>query len=1318
MSQLTGPVGLGPIDPYYYSGEYEKEEEKKRAAEQLEQEQKTKEAATPKTSNPIQGLLDLGGGAVGRGIKSTLDVVANPVAAVTEKIGEATGNQAMVETSKEARRVSQEAIIGSLTSVVDTADLLGDVAKVGVKKVFGQKIDPTQDPWSDRYTAAVTSFGLEKPKTQIGQIGAKLAQFALITKAAATMAPKALIGLGTKGVGLKGAVASGIVPGAVADFMLTTAEDGNLSQMVQNLVPKDNPLYDAFFLATKDGDGLALKKVKSVLEGGMFGAVADGLIWMTVGRNAAQVAKAAGDSDEVALAKGLKASNAAMKEVDAKHAKNVKAESARWSEAHQAETEELLELERSLMEREEVFKASKVPDTDPEYVALKETLDDVRLNQAELDERIVNGYDPDDARSYQPQDAAATIDEGNVAEVIADQYEIYGKGLNVANRGYGQGPIRGAAHMMTDAQYKVQGIKGRPEEIIRSLSSRQELQEMAERLKVPMDNVVRSAADELEDFRNALGDQNINQETFYNMMKQRQLVDPENTTGQMLSERGILVTKALIRDAAVQMNDLAVNAAALREAGQPVGNLIDRLTDRSVFLLGMHKYTAYKTGFRLQTFQSAIGLDRETAAQAAANFELTNKQIKEWGMKIKSLQRSNDPKAADELDALIKGMVLANGDPTKAIQFHHAARELGFKQAIQGMYHSILSGPITHLRNGFGNTYSLLERPFSTYLRGTFSGDKSLRASAVAGLHGMATGIQDSWKVAMTTLKSGESVNFDHKFVIEDFQTQAMLESMHLAARTNGEKFAASLLENSYKALNNPWISWPGRALMASDDFFKALSARYRIHSKAMYDAMAHSADDADVDMLFNKYVDNFSKGIDPQTGRINDPDLLSYAERITFQQDPGSFINSISNMVDNSPNGIGKLFLPFIRTPANLLGYGLEHIPGIHKAIRGLGDTLEAAKKNGDMLLVAEIEGRQATGAMLTMAMIMTALSTDVTGNLPFDANERAAWKEEGRPPFSIKVGNVWISYGSLEPVNSMLSIVADTIRLAKIGGADAAGQITRQLWYSITAAYTDKSFLAGLTEIAQLIDPKNLSDPTGARLGWNTLNNLAPYSGARRGLSNALNPFLKETRGELDRMLVQAMPGFGEDVPSVTSWLTGKKQLSNAGGLYNAVSPIRIHEATNNLVVKTMTDIGFPSNTILKTGLNGVKLEPEAREQLAQILFKSGLPKRLESLFKDKAWQNMAKQYKGRSITTEMILGEQEDAPPHIKEVRTIVSKYRKQALRELYETNAEYRAQVFQRRDEQIRAYKGDFTQTKAEQFLEYANAKPTNTTGDRQ
>jgi hypothetical protein len=223
--------------------------------------------------------------------------------------------------------------------------------------------------------------------------------------------------------------------------------------------------------------------------------------------------------------------------------------------------------------------------------------------------------------------------------------------------------------------------------------------------------------------------------------------------------------------------------------------------------------------------------------------------------------------------------------------------------------------------------------------------------------------------------------------------------------------------------------------------------------------------------------------------------------------------------------------------------------------------------------------------------------------------------------------------------------------------------------------------------------------------KLFVNTVNNMTPYSGARRGLSNALEPYLKETRGELDRMLVSAAPGYGADVPSVTSWLTGKKQLSAAGGLYNAFSPIRIHEATDNRVVKTMTDIGYPSNTVLKTGLNGVKLEPEAREQLAQILYKSGLPKELDKLFKNPQWQSLAKSWKGRTITTEMILGDEDKAPPHIKEVRSIVSKFKSRALRELFETNPYYRAQVFQGRDEQIRAFSGDNKQRKVEEFINF-------------
>jgi hypothetical protein len=1314
MPQLTGPVGPAPINSYLTTDQYEKDQAAYKAAE----EQQTQKVAAqqgevgPKTVNPLQGLIEAGGGALPQALQQAMDMMSIPGLAV-EKAADAVGLKPVAESIRESKRVASDILLGSVESVIDTADLIGDVTKVGISKATGTKVKPTENPWSDRYTAAATSFGLEKPKTQIGQIASKIGQFVMVTKAAATMAPKALIQLGTKGVGLRGAIASGLVPGAVADFMLTKPGDGNFSEMVKSFVPEDNPLHNSFLfaLATDKTDDVFTAKLKGTLEGGVFGSTVDGLGWLMFGRKTAQAALKAGDPETVAVAKGLEASQQAMKMADKANVKDIQKEAVRWGDVHAAELEDLLNTERKLMDQEAALKASGIPDDAPQAVALKETLADARQAQAELDERIANGYNPNDAERFLPQDAAATVKEGDPAKAIGDQHQSFGaSGTKVDIKDYTSN-VRGATHMMTDAQFRLQNITGSTEDLVRSVSKRFELQDAAREARDSVDNIIKAAAEDLDNFRNALGTSADN-ETLLSMMKQAELIDPEHTSNKLLSKKGVLVTKALVRDTAIQINEIATNAAALREAGEMPGNTIDRLTDRLVTLLELHKYSAYKAGSYLQNFKNAVGVDQLDEAGAASKFERTNQELKEWAINIKKLQRSNDPKAADELDAFIRSMLLAGGDPTLSVKFWDAARGIGFKQAATGLYQSILSGPITHLRNIFGNTYSMLERPFSTYLQGVVGQDKALRASAVSGLHGMATGLQDAWQIALTTLKTGDSVNFNHKFAIEDFETRAMLEQMDLAAKTDGEKTAVGMLYNHYHFLNNPWLSWPSRSLMAGDDFFKSLAARYRMNSKSMYEAISHSADESDVDVLFKKYMDNYSKGIDPQTGRIVDPDLLDYAERITFQNDPGSWINSVANAVDQAPLGIGKLFIPFIRTPANLMGYGLEHVPGIHKVIRSLGDTLEAAEKNGDHLLVAEIRGRQATGAMILGSMVTMGMMTDITGNLPYDAAERAAWKEEGRPPMSIRVGNKWVSYASLEPINSMLSIVADAMRLVKIGGADAASQIMRQTLYSFMAAYTDKSMLAGLSTLGQMMDPKTLSSPSGMNFLLNTVNNLTPYAGARRALSNALDPYLKETRGELDRMLVAAAPGFGTDLPSVTSWATGKKLTSVAGGIYNALSPIRIYDVNNNVVVKNLTEIKFPSNSVLKSGQNGIPLQPQSRERLAQILYQSGLPKELEKLFKDPAWQAMAKAWKGRTIPPEVMLGDKEDTPDHIKAVRKIISAYKDNALNVLFQEDPVYRSQIFQAKDERVRSSRGDFRATKSEEFLQFANAPKPN------
>ena len=191
-------------------------------------------------------------------------------------------------------------------------------------------------------------------------------------------------------------------------------------------------------------------------------------------------------------------------------------------------------------------------------------------------------------------------------------------------------------------------------------------------------------------------------------------------------------------------------------------------------------------------------------------------------------------------------MVLAGGDPTRQVKFWHAFWNNEAKNFTNGLYQSILSGPITHLRNAMGNTYSLVERPFSTFLQGTFKGDKQLQASAVAGAHSIVTGFGDAFKVAKTTFRRGTSANFNAQFALEDIQAQAIIKQLEMAATTNNQKLGARLLAAHYRFLNNPWVSWPSNALMAGDDFFKSLAARYRLYSKAKYESLIHSVPGAD----------------------------------------------------------------------------------------------------------------------------------------------------------------------------------------------------------------------------------------------------------------------------------------------------------------------------------------------------------------------------------------------------------------------------------------------------------------------------------------
>jgi hypothetical protein len=380
--------------------------------------------------------------------------------------------------------------------------------------------------------------------------------------------------------------------------------------------------------------------------------------------------------------------------------------------------------------------------------------------------------------------------------------------------------------------------------------------------------------------------------------------------------------------------------------------------------------------------------------------------------------------------------------------------------------------------------------------------------------------------------------------------------------------------------------------------------------------------------------------------------------------------------------------------------------MPIIGGMVNKMNGTLQAAIDNGDDMLVAEIRGRQAVGTMALMGMVTLMMNTEVTGNLPHDQASRDAWKAENRPPYSILINGHWVSYLAFEPFTSMLSIVADAGRLAKMGAADAASQALSQLGYSISAAFTDRSMLSGFSDISALIEPDGTQANQWAKFALSKANTAVPLAGARRALANSLSPYTNELRGEVDRMLVAAIPGMANELPVQTNWVSGEKIYSNAGGLFNANSAIRIHKATTNKTLKALTDLSISPMQFLKTGENGVPLKPEQREELSKILFTSGLPKALGKLMDSEGWKAMKDTYTGASPNMDMVVNS-EDLPEHIKLVKELISSYKTRALVRLRQTNTEYANELMAAKLTRKNAQKGIRTRVTGEDLIKFGN-----------
>jgi hypothetical protein len=87
-------------------------------------------------------------------------------------------------------------------------------------------------------------------------------------------------------------------------------------------------------------------------------------------------------------------------------------------------------------------------------------------------------------------------------------------------------------------------------------------------------------------------------------------------------------------------------------------------------------------------------------------------------------------------------------------------------------------------------------------------------------------------------------------------------------------------------------------------------------------------------------------------------------------------------------------------------------------------------AMASGDPRRMAEARGRQAFGLGLVSLAGFLAYEGLVTGAGPKDRDRRAIWLKSNQP-YSLRIGDDWVSYQKMAPVGQYFGLMADAFEL-----------------------------------------------------------------------------------------------------------------------------------------------------------------------------------------------------------------------------------------------------------------------------------------------
>lgn len=444
----------------------------------------------------------------------------------------------------------------------------------------------------------------------------------------------------------------------------------------------------------------------------------------------------------------------------------------------------------------------------------------------------------------------------------------------------------------------------------------------------------------------------------------------------------------------------------------------------------------------------------------------------------------------------LTGMLKSMNDPAQMAKFASELQKATTLEKVIEVYRAnLFSGFMTHLANPIGNmTKWVVDLPESMATAGLEALRRSgtndpmtmaqFKARAFAPVIGLQLGGMDGVKAAAEV--------FTRKTEVLDKAEQVRVSNEGALGTYTGTVF---------------------RALQAEDMLFRVPAERAKAYIMAVDRAVKEgfNPNTTEGQQAIMRYTNQPQYGLTLEAAQKVTAAIQQAGAEAVFAQDLGPRLLKVQQAIAGSPV---QFLLPAFRTPANLLSWSVQRIPGLNLLSGRWRDDFNAGGERRSQAMA-----RLAIGTSIAITAYSLAEAGLITGSGIYDKEQAGTKRGAGWQPNSLKIGGEYYSFERIEPVAKILTMAADMIELMKVSkDEEDKAKIGMMLIAGFGNATVSTTYLSGLANaIKAVTDP----DRNATNFFEGYAAGLVPKAVGQ--VVTASDPYKREVDGVLDAIQSQ---------------------------------------------------------------------------------------------------------------------------------------------------------------------------------------------------